>query len=181
MFRAGDEFLNTQFGNNNPYNQDNDKGWIDWSQLPANKEVFRFFKSMIAFRKTHPALSRSRFWREDVAWYGVGPTVDLSYDSRTLAFCLHGASQGDDDIYAMINAYWEDLEFHIQESTAQEWKRGTDTALPSPNDFLEYGLPLERTQYLVAPRAIVVLLRERKSDTRNIVRKQEKPSRQESI
>ena len=111
MFRAGDEFLNTQFGNNNPYNQDNETGWLDWSQLRTNEDIFRFFKNMIAFRKAHPALSRSRFWREDVAWYGVGPTVDLSHDSRSLAFCLHGASQGDDDIYVMINAYWEELEF----------------------------------------------------------------------
>ena len=73
MFRAGDEFLNTQFGNNNPYNQDNEIGWLDWSQLRANEDIFRFFKSMIAFRKNHPSLSRSRFWREDVSWYGVVP------------------------------------------------------------------------------------------------------------
>jgi glycogen operon protein len=104
MFRAGDEFLNTQFGNNNPYNQDNETGWLDWSQLQTNGDIFRFFKNMIAFRKAHPTLSRSRFWREDVAWYGVGPGVDLSYDSHSLAFCLHGISQDDDDIYAMINA-----------------------------------------------------------------------------
>ena len=62
---------------------------------------------MIAFRKSHPSLCRSRFWREDISWYGVGPMVDLSPDSRSLAFCLHGASQADDDIYVMINAYWE--------------------------------------------------------------------------
>ncbi len=166
MFRAGDEFLNTQFGNNNPYNQDNETGWLDWRQLPANQEVFRFFKSMIAFRKTHPALSRSRFWREDVSWYGVGSIVDLSYDSRSLAFCLHGASQGDDDIYAMINAFWEELEFQVQEGTANEWKRVVDTALPSPDDFSEHGVPLERAKYVVAPRSIVVLLRHRKSDTK---------------
>ena len=78
MFRAGDEFLNTQFGNNNPYNQDNATGWLDWSQLQANQDIFRFFKSMIAFRKNHPTLSRSRFWREDVAWYGTGSAADLS-------------------------------------------------------------------------------------------------------
>ena len=166
MFRAGDEFLNTQFGNNNPYNQDDDTGWLDWSQLPANKGVFRFFKSMIAFRKTHPALSRSRFWREDVSWYGVGATVDLSYDSHSLAFCLHGASQGDDDIYAMINAYWEELEFHVQQGTPQEWRRVVDTSLPGPDDFSHDGLPLEQARYVVAPRSIVVLLRHKKSDTR---------------
>jgi isoamylase len=166
MFRAGDEFLNTQFGNNNPYNQDNEIGWLDWSQLQSNQDIFRFFKKMIAFRKNHPSLSRSRFWREDVSWYGVGPTVDLSNDSHSLAFCLHGASQGDDDIYVMINAYWEELGFNVQEGTAQEWKRIVDTALPSPDDFLEDGIPLEQTKYLLAPRSIVVLCRPKKRDTR---------------
>jgi isoamylase len=166
MFRAGDEFLNTQFGNNNPYNQDNEIGWLDWSQLQSNKDIFQFFKKMIAFRKNHPSLSRSRFWREDVTWYGVGPTVDLSYNSHSLAFCLHGASQGDDDIYAMINGYWEELEFSVQEGTAQEWKRIVDTALPSPDDFADDGIPLEGTKYLLAPRSIVVLCRPKKRDTR---------------
>jgi len=166
MFRAGDEFLNTQFGNNNPYNQDNETGWLDWSQVGANSEVVRFFKGMIAFRKAHRSLSRSRFWREDISWYGTGPNVDLSYDSRSLAFCLHGASQGDDDIYAMINAYWEELEFHVQEGTAHEWMRVVDTALPSPDDFLDQGLPLEQAKYVVAPRSVVVLVRHRKSDTK---------------
>jgi len=168
MFRAGDEFLNTQFGNNNPYNQDNETGWLDWSQLRANSDIFRFFQNMIAFRKNHPALGRSRFWREDVSWYGTGPTVDLSYDSHSLALCLHGASQDDDDIYAMINAYWEELEFHLQEGTAQEWMRIVDTALPSPNDFSHDGVHLERTHYRVAPRSVVVLLRPRKSDARTM-------------
>ena len=135
MFRAGDEFLNSQLGNNNPYNQDNEIGWLDWDQRRGNEDIFRFFKAMIAFRKAHPSISRSRFWREDVDWYGVGPKADLSYDSRSLAFCLHGASQCDDDVYVMINAYWEALNFDIQEGTAQEWKRIVDTALPSPQDF----------------------------------------------
>ena len=161
MFRAGDEFLNTQFGNNNPYNQDNATGWLDWSQLQANQDIFRFFKNMIAFRKRHPTLSRSRFWREDVAWYGTGTRADESYDSRSLAFCLHGASQGDDDIYVMINAYWEELEFQIQEGTEQEWMRIVDTALPSPGDFSESGDPLRTASYKVAARSVVVLLRKK--------------------
>jgi glycogen operon protein len=159
MFRAGDEFLNTQYGNNNPYNQDNEISWLDWSQFQANQDIFRFFKNMIAFRKSHPSLCRSRFWREDISWYGVGPTVDLSADSRSLAFCLHGASQTDNDIYVMINAYWEALPFQIQEGTTQDWLRLVDTDLPSPNDFAEHGLPLQELVYQVAPRSIVVLAR----------------------
>jgi len=70
----------------------------------------------------------------------------------------------------MINSYWEELEFHIQEGTAEgtpkEWKRIVDTALPGPDDFSDHGLPLEQAKYLVAPRSVVILLRYRKSDTR---------------
>ena len=159
MFRAGDEFLNTQFGNNNPYNQDNETGWLDWNSLRANEDIFRFFQNMIAFRKNHPALGRSRFWREDIDWYGVGPGVDLSHHSRSLAFCLHGASQNDDDIYVMINAYWRDLEFEIQEGTPPEWSRIVDTGLPGPDDFSARGLRLQSVKYLVSARSIVVLVR----------------------
>lgn len=159
MFRAGDEFLNTQFGNNNPYNQDNETGWLDWSQLQTNQDIFRFFKNMIAFRRSHPSLCRSRFWREDVHWYGTGPTADLSNDSHSLAFCLHGGSQNDDDLYVMINAYWEKLDYSIQEGKATEWIRIVDTSLHSPDDFSESGVPLANMSYAVAPRSVVVLLR----------------------
>jgi len=164
MFRAGDEFLNTQFGNNNPYNQDNEISWLDWNQLQTNQDIFRFFKAMIAFRKSHPSLCRSRFWREDISWYGVGSTADLSPDSRSLAFCLHGASQGDDDIYVMINAYWQELQFQVQKGAPQDWARIVDTGLPSPNDFSECGLPLQQSICQVAPRSIVVLVKQRTGD-----------------
>ena len=86
MFRAGDEFMNTQQGNKNPYNQDNEITWLDWNLLAKNRDIFDFFKNMIAFRKSLPSIARSRFWREDVLWYGVGDTPDLSFNSHTLAF-----------------------------------------------------------------------------------------------
>lgn len=162
MFRAGDEFLNTQFGNNNPYNQDNEISWLDWSQLETNRDIFRFFKNMIAFRKSHPSICRSRFWREDISWYGTGPQVDLSPDSHALAFCLHGASQSDDDIYVMINAYWEELEFQIQEGARGDWLRVVDTALPSGEDFSNSDVELADLTYQTAPRSVVVLVRRRR-------------------
>jgi isoamylase len=121
---------------------------------------------MIAFRKAHPSLARSRFWREDVHWYGVGRDADLSYDSRSLAFALQGASQMDDDIYVMVNAYWEDLGFQIQEGTAAEWRRVVDTSLDSPFDFLEPGdeSPLRSLHYRVAARSVVILVRSKDGD-----------------
>jgi glycogen operon protein len=159
MFRAGDEFMQTQSGNNNPYNQDNETVWLDWCRPQRNQDVYRFFKQAIAFRKAHRSLSRSRFWREDVRWHGVGPSADLSYESRSLAFFLHGASQGDCDLYVMINAHWRPLEFVIQSERPDRWVRVIDTGDDSPDDFCEPGSekPILSSTYVVRPRSVVVL------------------------
>jgi isoamylase len=161
MFCAGDEFMNTQHGNNNPWNQDNETTWLNWDLLKRNSDIFRFFKGMIAFRKAHPSLGRSRFWREDVSWYGVNGQVDLGDWSHTVAFCLHGASHGDRDIYVMINAYWEDMNFKIQEGRAGDWRCVSDTGMPSPADFFEAGQEkaLTSLNHQVKARSTVVLLR----------------------
>src|SRR5277367_5889888 len=87
MFRAGDEFMNTQFGNNNPYNQDNETGWLDWGKLQTNQDIFRFFKAMIAFRKSHSGIGRSRFWRG--MFPGSGRGLRLTYPPTPAA--LHSA------------------------------------------------------------------------------------------
>ena len=58
MILAGDEFCNTQFGNNNPYCQDNEISWLDWDLLKNNKEIFNFFKNMIKFRKSPSSVER---------------------------------------------------------------------------------------------------------------------------
>jgi glycogen operon protein len=165
MLRAGDEFLQTQGGNNNPYNQDNETSWLDWTRLEAHRDVFRFARLMIGFRKAHSSLCRSRFWRDDIHWYGVGPPVDLSHGSRTLAYHLSGGSQGDDDLYVMINAYWEPLEFVVQEGRPSEWQRVVDTARESPDDVREpdRGVALTSARYTVGSRSVVVLVRPRSS------------------
>ena len=158
MFCAGDEFMRTQHGNNNPYNQDNETTWIDWDLLQKNGTVFRFFQKMIAFRKAHPSLGRSRFWREDVHWYGISGAVDFSNESRSLAFCLRGASQNDRHIYVMINAWWHELTFTIEEGNPGDWQRVVDTSLPSPDDFPDIAPTLSAPHAIVNPRSIVVLL-----------------------
>jgi isoamylase len=159
MLRAGDEFMQTQGGNSNPYNQDNETTWLDWDRLETHREVFRFFKQMIAFRKAHPSLCRSRFWRDDIHWYGpTGPT-DLSYASRQLAFGLRGVSQGDADLYVMINMAPDDVAFEIQEGPARRWARIVDTARKAPHDIREPGSAarLQSLAYVVRQRSVVVL------------------------
>ena len=161
MFCAGDEFMNTQRGNNNPYNQDNEITWLDWDLLERNRDMLCFFKGMIAFRKAHPSIGRGRYWREDVQWYGTAGGVDLSPGSRSLAYFLRGSKFRDNDLYVMINAYWEDLVFTIQEGRADEWRRVVDTSLASPEDLAEQGkgYPISSLQYPVKARSIVVLQR----------------------
>jgi glycogen operon protein len=144
MFCAGDEFLNTQVGNNNPYNQDNETTWLDWSLLEKNRDIFRFFQHMIAFRKARPWIARSRYWRADVHWYGATGPVDFA--SHTLAYCLHGER----DLYVMINSFWQPVVFHIQEG--EDWTRIVDT---NRHDLVQE--PVSSKRYELAPRSVVVL------------------------
>ena len=162
MFCAGDEFLDTRAGNNNPYNQDNAINYLDWDLLRTNHDIFRFFQRIIAFRKAHPSIARSHFWREDVSWYGAKEKeVDLSPGGQTLAYCLRGASLGDGDIYVMINACPQPIWFHIQEGEAEKWLLVANTSLPSPQDIADPGTehPLQSPEYLVGGRSVVVLYR----------------------
>lgn len=164
MFRMGDEFLQTQEGNNNPYNQDNETTWLDWDRLETHQDFFRFVKLMIAFRKRHSTVCRSHFWREDVKWYGVTRYVDLTPAAKTLAFCLHGQSEADVDLYVMINAAANTCIFGIHEGTPGEWQRVVDTALPSPEDVLEPESlkPVSAATYDVQARSVVILIRQKR-------------------
>lgn len=157
MFRMGDEFLLTQKGNNNPFNQDNDTSWVDWNRLNLFPDIFRFFKLLIACRKKHPSLCRGNYWRDDVKWYGVTGQADISYFSRTLAYHIQGSTQND-DFYVMINAYWQPLSFQIQAPDTIKWKRIIDTSLPSPYDILDFENAgfITTNNYNVKERSVVV-------------------------
>lgn len=146
MFCAGDEFLNTQRGNNNPYNQDNETTWLDWSLLEKNRDIFRFFQHLIAFRKRHPTIGRSRYWRSLVEWYGPNGPVELH--THTLAYRL----RDEPDLYVMINGYWEPVTFRIQ--VPGSWTRVVDTR---QSEIIEQ--PQRSRECRLAARSIVVLER----------------------
>jgi len=163
MFLAGDEFGHTQGGNNNPYNQNNETSWLDWSRQRDNPEQLRFFSTLIAFRAAHCTLGRSRHWREDLRWYGPQGGPNWGEPLRTLAYYLDGASQGDVDLYVMINTWWNPVDFTVQEGTAGDWRRLLDTNLASPQDIALPGQETDLTDlnYRVGARSIVVLTRQR--------------------
>ena len=163
LIRGGDEFLDTQSGNNNPYNQDNEISWLDWSRREQFAGFHRFVKRLIAFRATHPSIGRSTFWRDDVTWHGVGPHPDLADWSHSFAYHLRGASEDDDDLYVMVNAWWESLTFTVQAGSPAEWQRAFDTGAASPMDAAEdmVGVPIATMDIEVGPRSVVVLVRPR--------------------
>ena len=157
MWVAGDEFLHTQRGNNNPYNQDNETTWLDWSRLQSNADFHRFFRLMLRFRQSHPQLGSSRFWRDRVTWYGVDGEPDRAHASHTLALRLW---EGDSLwIYVMINAYWQGLNFRIPNDAS--WRRVVDTSVPSHLDICDESgkeeLPAVKDSQWVEARSIVVL------------------------
>ena len=87
MLLAGDEFGNTQYGNNNAYCQDNEITWLKWANF--NKELFELTKQTIAARKQIGSLNRNQWWSGDnVQWlniHGNQMTVDNWQNQQTKA------------------------------------------------------------------------------------------------
>ena len=117
MFLAGDEFGNTKFGNNNSYCQDNITSWLDWRMLEKNKDLFEFFKFMIAFRKKHPAIHKqlptSVCGMDPIHTHNLNAEeTDIPRDARTfcVSFAGYDKEKGKDDlIYVAVNTFWEDV------------------------------------------------------------------------
>lgn len=115
MFLAGDEFGNTQFGNNNCYCQDNEISWLDWRLLEKNRELFEFFKYMIAFRMDHriirEKLPDAVCGMEALHTHDVNAEkMDIDKDARTISvsFAGYDRKKGRDDIvYLSVNTFWE--------------------------------------------------------------------------
>lgn len=116
MFLAGDEFGNTQFGNNNPYCQDNEISWLDWGLLEKNQELFKFFQFMIAYRHEHTVIRRKL--PDSICGLESLRTHDTDADKCSLppnakticvSFAGYDRAKGHDDlVYVSINANWED-------------------------------------------------------------------------
>ena len=117
MFLAGDEFGNTKFGNNNSYCQDNITSWLDWRMLEKNKDLFEFFKFMIAFRKKHPVIHKqlptSVCGMDPIHTHNLNAEeTDIPRDARPfcVSFAGYDKEKGKDDlIYVAVNTFWEDV------------------------------------------------------------------------
>ena len=167
MFFSGDEFGNTKFGNNNSYCQDNEISWIDWSLLKKNKELFEFFKFMIAYRKKHPVIRK----KLDNAVCGMegmhahdvnADRMEVSQNAKTLAVSFAGYDRKkckDDLVYVAVNAYWEEVRITLLNlANHGAWYLSVDTYGDENGKYCyEEGEEIRIDhEYVMKPRSIVV-------------------------
>lgn len=177
MITMGDECGRSQHGNNNAYCHDEDWNWLNWNLDEEGREIFRFTRAMIAFRKANPALRQPEFLTgrdqvgsgyPDISWHGTQPwRPDWMAASRSLAFMLcgrHGEAAGGPPhfIYTAMNMYYKPLSFALPVlPRGMSWHLFTDTSLPSPADpgSPEYLLPLaSQKQYAIREWSGIVLV-----------------------
>ena len=169
MFLAGDEFCNTQFGNNNAYCQDNIISWLDWTRKEKNREMFEFCKFMIALRKKHPILrgrsgpSGCGFPEVSVhntkAWNSV-----CTPDTHTIGIMFAGRTEGnieDDIIYIGINTFWENCDVQLPNlPLGRQWRVIMNTEFEHTADTDYHALTkwTGKDTLLMCPRSVVIAI-----------------------
>lgn len=147
MLVSGDECHRTQRGNNNAYCQDNDISWFDWSLVKENSDLLRFTQSLIAFRRSQPALRQKSFLtgqadgekQPDITWFG-SHGEEMNWESQEPAFCcLLTAPAGEPkghDIMLLVNASPNPCDFLLPEVVKKgPWRLFLDSAAAAPRDI----------------------------------------------
>ena len=159
MFLAGDEFCNTQFGNNNAYCQDNITSWLDWRLLEKNQDMFRFFQYMIQLRKEfrilRANLSGGLYNFTDASFHSTEPWQKPFQDHERYVGVLFAGKDpeaGPQMVYVASNAYWEPLKIRLPAPPPSlRWELRVDTwqaeQAPRPMDGLEFT---------IGPRTVMV-------------------------
>ena len=169
MLQAGDEFGNSQGGNNNPYCQDNETGWVDWKCSRKYAAVREFTRELIAFRMRHRILHMERELRiMDTLSCGY---PDLSYHgnrawfggfengNRQVGVMYCGEYAGEDCfVYAAYNLHWIEHEFalpHLPDGMV--WYTAIDTSKRVYPEGEEPALEGQK-MFKVPERTIIVLI-----------------------
>ena len=162
----GDEFGNSQKGNNNVYCQDNELSWINWSSFNRQAEMFTFVKGLIAFRKACQALHQD-FKLQGLDTFGSG-IPDISYHgdspwnapnevaSRRLGVLFCGSRAKDVDVYIAYNMHWIEHTFALPTlPKRRRWFHVVDTAKGVYSEPIEL---VNQKNIDLSPRTIVILI-----------------------
>lgn len=177
MIYGGDEFGNSQQGNNNAWCQDNEIGWVDWKPYNRNRELVKFVKAAIAFRKEHGVFHQGQELKgmdykalgypdischSNKAWYmEYGNTchqVGIMYCGD---YAKKADGSPDDCFYVAYNFHWEPKEFALPNlADKQKWYRILDTSVSGGETIFEDAGEQLENQKLVEgkPRSISIFV-----------------------
>ena len=177
LIMAGDEFGNSQSGNNNAYCQDNEVSWLNWNLVRTNQDILEFVKAVIAFRKAHPVFHMPKEPKimdylacgfPDVSYHGVKawcPEFDNFRRQLGIFYCGEYGKRvdgtPDNNFYVAYNMHWEPHEFDLPNLPKKErWHVAFHTDKTDENGIYPEGKEptAEGKRFLVPPRSIVVLV-----------------------
>lgn len=178
LLLAGDEFGNSQGGNNNAYCQDNETSWLNWNQVKSQEKLLEFVKYAIAFRKAHPIFHMEQEPRimdylacghPDISYHGVNAWKPEYENFRRQIGILYCGEYGkredgtpDDYFFVIYNMHWEPHEFALPNLPKdQQWMTVFDTSDDAANGFYRPGEELmldSQKKYMAPPRSIVVFI-----------------------
>lgn len=160
----GDEFGNTQKGNNNPYCQDNEITWLNWKNLDKNHEIMEYFRKMSEFRRRNKVLHLSQEAKmmdmlscgyPDISYHGMTAwRPQMEHASRQLGvmYCgEYGDNHGEDFIYLAMNMHWESHSLALPRlPKGKEWVKAFST-----NPDME-NAAFSREMALITPKTVAV-------------------------
>ena len=178
LLLAGDEFGNSQGGNNNAYCQDNETSWLNWNQLKTNSDIYEFVKYLIAFRKAHPVFHLAEEPKvmdykvcgyPDVSFHGVKAWYPEFENFRRQLGVLYCGEYGekadgtaDDFFYVAYNSHWEPHEFALPHLRGdRKWHVAINTDEGSRNGIYQPGeekILKDQKRFMVQPRSVVVFI-----------------------
>ncbi len=179
MITGGDEMYRTQYGNNNAYNLDSVKNYLDYGDAVTFGHFFAYAKKLIAFRRAHPALRPADFFRgadgngnglKDITWLrDDGREADAAYldnpDNHFLAYRIDGSEFGDgvQSIYVAYNGWKDDVSAKLPANLGgNHWHRVGDTAawMEDQDNFKGPGQEerLDGDTYTLHGRSVLLLI-----------------------
>ena len=165
MLLAGDEFGNTQYGNNNSYCQDNEISWLNWDYLYIHREYYNFVKALIAFRKAHPVISRTlphaHCGLAHLTLCGSNPDDhEITMANHVLGIMYAGRlpdNRGDDVVYLVMDVFWEPQKIRLPALPAgSAWSLNIYTAANDRRYYYEKAVFMDSPLFELAPQSSAV-------------------------
>ena len=143
MLFGGDEFGNSQNGNNNPYCQDNATGWIDWNAVKQHEELLSYVRFLSDLRSSYPLFHQTKPFRlmdykacgyPDFSYHGMEAwRPDLSNYSHSIGmlYCGFYTQETEDHsfFYIAYNMHWKPVTFALPRlPEGMKWYLLSDTA-----------------------------------------------------